>query len=73
MGDEIVFYPDINISFRVISKYQMQRQNSIVDDSFILADSSESDGVLAIKRNSKHVKSNLTNEVKKLGVIIDRG
>lgn len=43
------------------------------EDSFILAESSESDGMIAITRNMKHLKISLTNEVKKIGVIIDRG
>lgn len=47
-GDEIVFYPDINISFRVVSIYQLKR---LEDDSFILNESCESDGMMNIQRN----------------------
>jgi len=43
-------------------------------DSFVVADqSSESDGILTITRNVKRKRVCLTNEVKKLGVLIDRG
>lgn len=43
-------------------------------DSFVIADqSSESDGMLTITRNVKRKRVCLTNEVKKLGVLIDRG
>ena len=42
-------------------------------DSFVVAESSESDGMLAITRNNKRRRVCLTNEVKKLGVLIDRG
>ena len=43
-------------------------------DSFVVADqSSESDGMLTITRNVKRKRVCLTNEVKKLGVLIDRG
>lgn len=73
VGDQIVFYSDLNISLRVIPKHILSLQDSTYD-SFVLAESSESDGLLAITRNTKQRKRiTLTNEVKKLGVLIDRG
>jgi hypothetical protein len=68
--DKTVIYPDLNIGFRVVAKDQISSESDF--DSFVVADS-ESDGMLSITRNDKQKKLCLVNEVKKLGVLIDRG
>ena len=65
----------MDISFRVLPKVMLGRsQDELTEnDSFIVAESSESDGLIAITRNENQKRITLTNEIKKLGVIIDRG
>jgi hypothetical protein len=72
VNDKVVFYHDLNISFRVVPKDLMSRPGDSDFDSFVVADG-ESDDMLSITRNVKQKKLMLVNEVKKLGVLIDRG
>lgn len=72
VNDKVVFYHDLNISFRVVPKDLISRPGDSDFDSFVVADG-ESDDMLSITRNVKQKKLILVNEVKKLGVLIDRG
>ena len=61
-GDKSLFYPDLNIEFRVIPLNTMTKMSTVEG-----LDDEEEDNTAKLKQMV------LTNEVKKIGVIIDRG
>ena len=67
-GDQSILYPDLNVEFRVIPLNTMVRKSTVagMDD--------EDDHQCDVDESSKLMRQMvLTNEVKKVGVIIDRG
>lgn len=77
VGDEICNYPDLNIDFRVIPKNTMAKPNKEEllgrDEKEISSDEYDKDEDVYIDKRLFREKMCLTNEVKKVGVIIDRG
>jgi len=64
--DKFIFYPDLNIEFRVIPLNTMIKRSTVEG----LTDDDEDDEAANAAKLKELV---LTNEVKKVGVIIDRG
>ena len=64
-GDKSILYPDLNIEFRVIPLNTMTRRSTV---------EGLNDGEEDFEDDQARLKEMvLTNEVKKVGVIIDRG
>ena len=77
VGDRIIVYPDLDLEFRVIPKNTLakpHREEALGrNENEISSEEYDKDDNIFIDKRLFREKMWLTNEVKKVGVIIDRG
>ena len=77
VGDEVCIYPDLDIGIRVIPKNTLARPNKTEllgrDENEVSSDEYDKHDNVYVDKRIFREKMGLTNEVKKVGVIIDRG
>ena len=77
MGDQVCSYPDLDLDFRIIPKNTLAGPNKEEllgrDEKDLSSDEYDKEDAVYIDKRLFREKMRLTNEVKKVGVIIDRG
>lgn len=77
VGDKVVSYPDLDLDFKVIPKNTLSKPHRDEalgrNENEISSEEYDKDDNIFIDKRLFREKMRLTNEVKKVGVIIDRG